>query len=369
MVEKSSAKIVISPAGVWDAFDLQEVDMALRRVDFSCVTTCVIDLKNLIKIDTAGGMILTRFKNRLEDARIKVIFKNGKEQVLRVLEQIFNLQPFTPHTLSVAPSDFFRLQKIGRIFYKGCDHYLILLGFFGQLIEALLQCFAKPAYLRVRSIVRFIELVGVNALPIVGLISFLIGVVLVYQGADQLRQFGAEIYTVNLLAVSMLREIGILLTAIVVAGRSGSSFAAQIGTMKINQEIDSIQTFGLNPFHVLVIPRIFAVLISLPLLTIFSDLMGLLGGAAMASILLDINFSQFMDQLFFAITPWTFGIGLVKAPVFGLIIGIIGCFEGFQVEGDASSVGKKTTRAVVESIFLVIIVDAFFSIFFSYWGI
>jgi phospholipid/cholesterol/gamma-HCH transport system permease protein len=211
--------------------------------------------------------------------------------------------------------------------------------------------------------------VGINALPIVGLLSFLIGVVVAFQGADQLRQFGAEIFTVNLLGVSILRELGVLLTAILIAGRSGSAFTAQIGTMKVNQEVDALQTIGLDPVEVLVVPRVLALMIMLPILVFYANLMGLLGGMVMATTVLDISLTTFLKQLQSAVNLTTFAIGMVKAPVFAFLIALVGCFEGFNVSGSAESVGQKTTASVVEGIFLVIVFDAAFSILFSILGI
>jgi phospholipid/cholesterol/gamma-HCH transport system permease protein len=209
------------------------------------------------------------------------------------------------------------------------------------------------------------EQAGVNAMPIVGLLSFLIGVVFAYQGADQLRRFGAEIYTVNLLGIAILRELGVLLTAIIIAGRSGSAFTAQIGTMQVNEEIDALRTLGLDPVEVLVVPRILGLALTLPLLAIYADFMGLLGGCLMSWASLGILIPTFLDQLRSAIGEWTFWVGIVKAPFFAAIIALVGCYEGFNVERSADSVGRLTTQSVVEAIFLVILADAAFSILFS----
>ncbi len=209
------------------------------------------------------------------------------------------------------------------------------------------------------------EQTGVNAVPIVGLLSFLIGVVIAYQGADQLRRFGAEIYTVNLLGVGILRELGVLMTAIIIAGRSGSAFTAQIGTMRVNEEIDALRTIGLDPLEVLVIPRLFGLVLTLPMLTLWADVVGLFGGCLMSWGSLGITPPQFLRQLQGSLYPWTFWIGLIKAPSFAFIIALIGCYEGFQVSRSAESVGRLTTLSVVEAIFLVIVADAGFSIFFS----
>jgi phospholipid/cholesterol/gamma-HCH transport system permease protein len=227
----------------------------------------------------------------------------------------------------------------------------------------------QPRRLRVAALFHQMEEIGLNALPIIGLLSFLIGVVVAYQGADQLRQFGAEVFTVNLLGVGILRELGGLMAAIIVAGRSGSAFTAQIGTMKVNEELDAIQISGLNMIEVLVLPRLLGIVVTLPLLTFYSNAMGLLGGGVMCYVDLHITIPVFLHQLRDAVAGGTFWVGLIKAPVFAFIIALVGCHQGFLVERNASSVGRHTTQAVVESIFLVIVADAVFSITFSWIGI
>jgi phospholipid/cholesterol/gamma-HCH transport system permease protein len=203
----------------------------------------------------------------------------------------------------------------------------------------------------------------------VGLLAFLIGIVLAYQGADQLKRFGAEIFTINLLGVGLLREIAGLITAIIIAGRSGSAFTAQIGTMRVNEELDAMQTIGINTVDTLVLPRILGLVIALPFLTFYADIMGMIGGAVMCYFDLHITLPVFLRQLQDAISLNTFLVGIIKAPVFALIIALVGCYEGLQVERNAASVGKLTTRSVVESVFLVIVLDAAFSIIFSVIGI
>ncbi len=241
-----------------------------------------------------------------------------------------------------------------------------LTNFLGHTVIVMARLAARPWRLRWTAWVSHMEQSGLNAMPIVGLISFLIGVVLAYQGADQLARFGAQIFTVNLVGVGVLREMGILLTAIMVAGRSGSAFTAQIGTMTVNEEVDAMRAIGLDPMEVLVVPRVLALIVVMPLLTFYADIMGLLGGAVMATIVLDISFVRFARQLSEAITMWSFWIGILKAPIFGFIIGLVGCYEGLKVSRSAESVGRQTTRAVVEGVFLVIVLDAMFSIMFSF---
>jgi len=245
----------------------------------------------------------------------------------------------------------------------------LLVNFFGLTISTLVSAIAKPKRLRPVALINQIEQTGLNAVPIVSLLNFLIGIVIAYQGAVQLRKFGAEIFTIDGLAFGIPREIAVLITAIVVAGRSGSAFTAQIGTMQVNQEVDALRTVGLNPIEVLVLPRINALLITLPMLVFLADVAGLMGGALMSVLSLDLTVGQFMKRLEEVISLKHFLVGLVKAPVFAYIIAIVGCFEGLRVTGSAESVGRMTTKAVVESIVLVILADALFSILFSALGI
>jgi phospholipid/cholesterol/gamma-HCH transport system permease protein len=234
---------------------------------------------------------------------------------------------------------------------------------------ALARVALRPGRLRPAALAHHLEQTCIHALPIVGLIAFLIGIVMAYQGADQLRRFGAEIYTVDLLGISILREIGILLTAIVVAGRSGSAFTAQIGMMKVNQEVDALRTLGLDPLEVLVLPRLLALMLALPLLAFCADVLALAGGALMAALALGIPPGQLVAQLGQAITLETFLVGLVKAPVFAFLIGLVGCYQGLSVSGSTASVGQLTTRSAVLAIFLVIVCDALLSILFTHLGV
>src|SRR5665213_787391 len=220
--------------------------------------------------------------------------------------------------------------------------------------------------LRLIALVAHMQRVGIAALPIVGLLSFLVGIVTAYQGADQLRRFGAEIYTVDLLGIGFLREMGALLTAIIIAGRSGSAFTAEIGAMKVNEEVDALETLGLDPIELLVIPRLFALMLMLPLLAFFADAMGLLGGALMSWLVLDIALPAFLQELHGAVSSWTLWLGIIKAPFFAAAIALVGCNEGLSAESSAESVGRHTTRSVVHSIFLVIVIDAAFSVLFSW---
>lgn len=262
-----------------------------------------------------------------------------------------------------------RLAAIGAGVFHAYDQGRELLGFLGLVVTVAGRVVIKPWRFRLTSAVRHMDEAGVSAVPIVSLISFLVGVVLAYQGAFQLRQFGAEVFVVDLLTLAFLREVGVLLTAIMVAGRSGSAFTAEIGAMKVREEVDAMRTIGLDIIEVLVLPRFFALVIMLPILTFIADFAGMLGGMIMAWIELGVSPDAFMARFEEISDPWHFVTGIIKAPVFALIIALIGCYEGLKVEGSAESVGRLTTRSVVEAVFLVIVVDGLFSVFFALVGI
>jgi len=257
------------------------------------------------------------------------------------------------------------LQRMGRKASAAWSELNALLGFLGQNFLALAGWATHPRRIRWRPILFNLRSAGFDALPIVGLLSLLLGIVVAYQGADQLRQYGANIFVADLVGLSMLREFAPLMTAIIIAGRSGSAYAAQIGTMNVTQEIDAMRTIGIAPLEMLVLPKLIALVIALPLLTVFADVLGVVGGMLMARAQLGVGFGEFLDRFSKAISVTTYLVGIGKAPVFAAIIAMVGCFQGFRTRGGADSVGLQTTRAVVQSIFLVIVADALFSVAFS----
>jgi phospholipid/cholesterol/gamma-HCH transport system permease protein len=257
------------------------------------------------------------------------------------------------------------LQRLGNSAYLTLTQGVALLGFLGESAVALAGWLAHPARIRWRPILFNLRSGGFDALPIVGTLSFLLGIVVAYQGADQLRQYGANIFVADLVGLSMLREFAPLMTAIIIAGRSGSAYAAQIGTMSVTQEIDAMRTIGIAPLEMLVLPKFVALLIALPLLTVFADVLGVFGGMLMAQAQLGVGYSEFLDRFSKAVSVTSYLVGLGKAPVFAAIIVLVGCFQGFRTRGGADSVGQHTTQAVVQSIFLVIVADALFSVAFS----
>jgi phospholipid/cholesterol/gamma-HCH transport system permease protein len=341
----------------------------LDRTDHSEPKSVHIGLSSGLKLDTTGAWLLHQLERDLIGKGWQVAINDADSKLRALLGETRKVAAAPPIGRG-SPNGLLRLvaslgQHTIEILLEGGR----LLSFFGQAMSTLFGALIRPKRLRLTSLTHHLEQTCLNALPIVGLIAFLIGVVMAYQGADQLKRFGAEIFTVDLVGVSVLREIGILLTAIVVAGRSGSAFTAEIGAMAVNQEIDAMRTLGLDPIEVLVMPRMLALIIALPLLAFLADILGLLGGGLMAWSVLDISPAQFLTQLEGAIEPATFWVGIVKAPVFAFLIAMVGCYEGLLVSGGADSVGRHTTRSVVTGIFLVIVFDALFSILFSYLGI
>jgi phospholipid/cholesterol/gamma-HCH transport system permease protein len=329
----------------------------------------VFDLSQVESLDTTGAWLVARTAEAAAARGVQVQWVEPAAELKPLLERVLDSPP------QEAPPERSRrffvdgVADIGRATEDTARETLDLIAFFGAVIETFGRLIIHPRRLRWISVIHHIEQTGLNALPIVGMISFLVGVVLAFQGADQLARFGAQVFTINMVGISVLREMGILLTAIVVAGRSGSAFTAEIGAMQVNEEVDALRVIGLDPMEVLVAPRILALVIALPLLTFFADMMGLLGGGVMSVLLVDVSFGQYWRLLNNAVSFNTFAIGMVKAPVFAFLIALVGCFEGLRVTGSAESVGRLTTRAVVEGIFLVIIFDALFSILFSYLGI
>jgi phospholipid/cholesterol/gamma-HCH transport system permease protein len=358
--------------GEWVIDEAAALDSSLKNLDLQGSQEVELDGSNISRLDSAGAWLLIRTGRALADhgAQIRSLtIPEIYRPLVETLQRERNISLVRAHSHHPL-TDFF--VRVGRATFDALNQGLQLLNFLGRLTVETVEAFLRPdRELPWPAFINQIEQTGVTALPIIGLLSFLLGVVLAYQGAQQLQRFGAEIFTVNLVGIATFREIGGLMTAIIIAGRSGSAFTAQIGTMKLNQEIDAMQTIGLNPVEVLVLPRVLGLLISMPLLTFYANIMGIIGGAVMCYFDLGITVPAFMRQLHDALTfsPWSFWLGLMKAPVFAFIIALVGCFEGLRVEGNAESVGRLTTRSVVESVFLVIVFDAGFSILFSLLGV
>ena len=320
-----------------------------------------LDATGLSRLDTAGAWLIQKYF-----PKIKIENLSERQQALMEFVPDEQLEAPRKSPLS-APVEFFT--NIGKRTVEGFAFLFSLFSFLGEVFVRVFRNLAQPAHFRLAAITRHIHETGVQALPIIGLLGFGISMVISYQGATQLRKFGADIFTIDLTVISLLREMAVLTTAIMFAGRSGSAFAAEIGVMKMRGEVDALKTMGLDPIETLVVPRLIALLITLPALTFFATLVGLVGCGVMAVTQLDLSVSTFLARVHEVATPDMFFIGMIKAPVFALLITAICAYQGINAKGSAENVGKLTTLAVVQSIFLVIMADALFSIVFAQMGL
>jgi len=367
-VEPAGDVVRLTLSGAWTMPNLTAVDEPLRSVSAPRGRDVVIDAKGLSALDTGGAWLLHRTHTQLGKAGGKVRLEGLAPSYEALLEEVKGHDHEREARTVPDPVLIQLLTRIGRTVEAFWHGFVALIAFFGMTVETLWRVILDPRRLRVTPLVYHIEVTGLHALPIITLINILVGGVIAYQGATQLRNFGAEVYTVDLISLGHLRELGILLTAIMVAGRSGSAFAAEIGAMKVNEEVDAMRTLALDPMEMLVLPRILALVVAMPMLAFIADLAGLFGGCLVAWGVLGVTPGMFITRLTEVTALTNFWVGMVKAPVFGYLIAMIGCHEGLQVEGSAESVGQHTTQSVVEAIFVVIIVDALFSIFFVQIG-
>jgi phospholipid/cholesterol/gamma-HCH transport system permease protein len=322
-----------------------------------------VDLSGADRVDTIGAWIVRRFA-REHDAKIE----GASEDAQRLLAEVARADQPVKMRPEPVPSFQRVLEEIGAAVSQAGRTLLGLLGFFGGMLVSIFEVMTHPRRFRWNAVIQRFEVVGVSALGIIGLMSFLIGIVIAQQGSVQLKQFGAEFLTINLIGRITLRELGVLMTAIMVAGRSGSAFAAQLGTMKLTEEIDAMRTIGVSPMEALVLPRVLAAVVMMPLLGFYSSIITIVGGAIFCWISLDIPPVTFVARLREVVPLTDLWVGLAKAPVFGAIIALTGCFQGMLVKADAEEVGLRTTAAVVQAIFLVIVLDAFFAVFFERIG-
>lgn len=350
--------------GDWVLEHYAELRQLVGRLRTEQSATAEADLSQIGRLDTAGGQLLTEL---LGSERIQALTDKGaglpeERRVLlrRIADSLQSEHEPQPHHGAV----FELLGNIGKSTLAFHERVRTLLGFVGLTLAGLAASLLRPSAWRLTSVVAQIEQIALNAVGIVALLTFMVGAVIAFLGATVLADFGATIYTVDLIAFSFLREFAVLLTAILMAGRTASAFTAQIGSMKANEEIDAIRTLGLNPLQILVIPRVIAMMISLPILTFIGMLSGLLGGAVVCSLALDISPTMFLSILQQNVAVQHFYLGMAKAPLFAFLIAIIGCMEGFKVSGSAESVGEHTTSSVVQSIFVVILMDALAALFF-----
>jgi phospholipid/cholesterol/gamma-HCH transport system permease protein len=348
--------------GEWSLATFPQLKKILKGIQWPTTGKVIIDGKGITKLDSSGAWLLILGVNEFAPQLI-VEFESLSEPQQKLVDIIQEKIPDLSDIPAVKVPNL--LARIGKTAILQMMEVRDYLAFIGELAIEGLRLMLHPSKMRWPALASIVEDTGFNALFIVGLLSLMIGIVITYQMGLQLRNYGANIYIVDLLGLSVLREFAPLITAIIVAGRTGSAFAAQLGTMKVNQEIDALNTMGVKPAVLLLLPRLIGLMVALPLLTIWADFFGVFGGMAMSNNMLDITWYNFVHRFQHVISLKTLLIGLGKAPVFALLIASIGCFEGMKVQGSADSVGKHTTKSVVLSIFAIIVVDAIFSVLLS----
>jgi len=373
-VHRGEGSLELQLSGEWRALKMPEIDAALAALDFTGISTVVIVADRLAALDLSGAWRLRELLRQLAAQQIQATFRGAEPDQLRLVDQTLSDQapPQRPALPQSTPASDMHLEgairrpliDIGRSSIRFARHLRQGVAFLGRVSVTLARAALHPHRLRPTSIARHVYDTGITAIPIVALIAFLISVIIAYMSAQQLISFGATIFVVDLVTIGVLRELGVLLTAIIVAGRSGSAFSAEIGAMQLNEEVDALIATGVDPFEVLVLPRVLGLIIALPLLTVIADIIGLMGGALLCRFLLDMPLTQFVDRVNEAIAPTTFWVGIIKAPVFALAIALAGAYRGMQVRGSSRELGRLTTVAVVQSIFLVILADAVFAVLF-----
>lgn len=370
-IKKQPDRQEIILLGDWTVLDLDKVEKSFLASVARLAGKITLNLTEVGKFDTAAAGLVARAMRVVQAQKIDLtLLANDLERGMIARSSAIESDLVPPENNPEKPAaPLLALDRIGRAVAVEVGHFVQLIGFGGWIIVLFARSVLNPRQIQWTSFVYHMEQVGLRAVPIVSLLTFLIGLVVMYMGAQQLARFGAQLLSINLLEVATLRELAPMLTAVVVAGRSGSAFTAQIGAMVANEEVAAMQVMGLDPMKFLVLPRVMALLFMLPALTVLADLAGLIGGATAAWLIMDMSFASFWDYFFQVARPNSFFTGLVKTPFFAVIIATIGCYHGGRVTGSASSVGALTTQSVVESIFMVITLDAAFALIFSALGV
>jgi len=328
-----------------------------------------LDLSGAGAMDTAGAWLIVTLRRRLAAEGVETRLEGADPKQALLIETVDKALPTED---VAAPRRGGLLGWLGRVGEATAAAGVVaveMTSFAGEIVACFAATLVRPWRLRLTALVYHMQDVGLNAVPIVTLMAFLIGVVLAFMGSVQLRAFGAEVFVVDLIAITILRVLGVLMAAIIVAGRTASAYTAAIGSMKLREEIDAMRTLGLDPIEVLVLPRVLALIIMLPLLAFLADVAGLVGGGLMAWVELGISPALFAARLVESSDPWNFLVGIIQAPFFAALIGLVGCYEGMKVEKSAESLGARTSDAVVLAIFLVIVTTAAFSVFFMQVGV
>ncbi len=356
-IKNDPQQTTLVSSGEWTLSTVQQIEERLRRVPQD--KQIVWDLSKVEEFDSAGVLLFIEYFDRFKK-RTKVLLQGYSQSQKEMYDLLIG---HMVESVPVRKSSF--LEALGKSTLEVFRDIRDFINFLGHLFHTIMQVLLRPGNFRAKEMVYHIHHSGFNALVIIGLTSFLVGMVIAYQGAVQLAKFGADIFIVDTVGISIVRELGPMITAIVIAGRSGSSYTAEIGAMKITEEIAAMRTMGFDPYNFLVLPRVTALIIALPLLIFFSDIMGIFGGMVASQMQLNISMAQFIDRLHEVLALKHYVLGMIKGPVFAFVIAAVGCFRGFQVSDNTESLGLHTTASVVNSIFLVIAFDALFSVIYT----
>jgi phospholipid/cholesterol/gamma-HCH transport system permease protein len=363
--------LIVTPSGDWTATHGEGLERRVADVDVSGADgkALIVDLSRIDRLDTVGALLLERLRKAGETGGATVEYRGAKPPQERLMQALQSRERHDPAPAKHHWAPVNVLVDVGDSVVEMGSDITRGAAFLGAVVVATGRVLIAPWRFRFTSTVVHLERVGLRAVPIIALISFLVGAIVSQQSIFQLKNFGATLFVVDLLGILVLRELGVLLTAIMVAGRSGSAFTAEIGSMKMREEIDALKTMGLDPIEILAMPRLVALVIAMPLLAFIASMAALLGGGLVAWIYGDVTPVTFLQRLKDAVSLQTFFVGLVKAPFMAVVIGLIACTEGMKVQGSAESLGSRTTASVVKSIFIVIVLDGIFAMFFAALGI
>jgi phospholipid/cholesterol/gamma-HCH transport system permease protein len=363
-------ELELRPGGSWTAANATSMEALSEGVvaDLDGSKTVRLDMNGLRELDTLGAWLLEKLSRRAAAAGHRIEVVGVADNYAGLIEEVRQVNRHNPAPVRAPNPVLARLGELGRAAMNATDDLAVFLQMLGSLFVALASVLRRPRSLRITSLVYQLYKVGWQAIPIVVLITFLIGAIIAQQGFFHFRKFGAESYVVDMVGILVLRELGVLIVAIMVAGRSGSAYTAELGSMKMREEIDALSTMGLDPIEVLILPRIVALICALPILSFIGSVAALYGGGLVAQFYGDMGPAIFIARLHEAISVTHFEVGIIKAPFMALVIGIVACSEGLRVKGSAESLGRQTTTSVVKSIFLVIVLDGLFAVFFASIG-
>ncbi|WFU43515.1 MlaE family lipid ABC transporter permease subunit [Bradyrhizobium sp. CB82] len=360
----------LRPAGPWTAANVAKLEALSQsvKIDIDRSKIVRLDMAGVSELDTLGAWLLEKLSRRMSPSDRPAQFVGLADNLSGLMEEVHQVNRHNPAPMPAPNPALLRLSDLGKATVGAREDIAIFLQMLGALFVALIGVVRRPRSLRLTSLVYQLYRIGWQAIPIIVLITFLIGAIIAQQGFFHFRRFGAESYTVDMVGILVLRELGVLIVAIMVAGRSGSAYTAELGSMKMREEIDALSTMGLDPVDVLILPRVMALVIALPILAFIGSIAALYGGGLVAQFYGDMGPAIYLARLHEAISVIHFKVGILKAPFMALVIGIVACSEGLRVKGSAESLGKQTTTSVVKSIFLVIVLDGLFAIFFASIG-